>query len=141
LYAVTVSVADSDRPEAFSEVLQELRELEPLFHHPRPGMTSSDLAPMLSSDFWRVGASGVVYTRQHTLEVLDQRFNDGSPLAPWSVSEEVVRRLADQTFLYTYVLDFQGRSTRRATIWTRYGSSWRATYHQATVSSSDQYPQ
>lgn len=107
--------------------------LESLFHHPRPGMSSVDLDPMLTSEYWRVGASGGVYTRQGTLYVLDQRFRDGGPLEPWAISEEAVRQLDDRIYLYTYVLDYHGRSTRRATIWVRDPSTWRATYHQATV--------
>lgn len=133
LYSRTVSAIGLDHTEAFSDVLRELRELEPLFHHPRPGMTGFDLDPLLTPDFWRVGASGTVYTRQFTLKQLDQRFRDGGPLVTWSVSEEAVRRIDEHTFLYTYVLHYHGRSTRRATIWTRADSTWRVTYHQATV--------
>lgn len=122
-----------DANEPLDDVLQELRELEPMFHHPSPGMTGFDLDPLLTTDFWRVGASGAVYARQFTLEQLDQRFRDGGPLMPWSFSDEAVRRIDENTFLYTYVLRYHGRSTRRATIWTRTDMTWRATYHQATV--------
>lgn len=96
-------------------------------------MTGFDLDPLLTPDFWRVGASGTVYARQFTLEQLDQRFRGGGALMPWSVSDEAVRRIDENTFLYTYVLRYHGRSTRRATIWTRADTTWRATYHQATV--------
>lgn len=134
-----MTAANHDPSEDFSDALRELRELEPLFHHPLPGMSASDLDPLLAPDFWRVGASGAAYDRQFTLEQLDQRFRSGGPLLPWCVSDEIVRRIAESTFLYTYVLDFHGRSTRRATIWTRSDSIWRATYHQATEIGNEQF--
>lgn len=120
-------------------VLEELRALEPLFHHPRPGMTGADLDPLLAPDFWRVGASGAVYTRQRTLDVCDERFRGGGPLEPWSTSEEAVRRLDTRTFLFTYVLHYHGRSSRRSTIWVREGDHWRATYMHATVAPDDEH--
>lgn len=125
-------------PDAAAGILQELRELDVLFHHPPAGTSSVDIDPLLTPDYWRVGASGSIYTRQGTLDVLDQRFRDGGPLVPFTLSEEAVRRLTENAYLYSYVLNYHGRSTRRATIWIRDSSTWCATYHQATVIPDDE---
>ena len=43
-----------------TEVLDELRAREPLFHRPEFGTTRSHLEAMTTEDFWEVGASGCV---------------------------------------------------------------------------------
>ena len=116
-----------------TEILAELRAREPLFHHPEPGTTGDDLAPMLSPDFWRVGASGRVYSRQETIDVLTERFAGETVYEPWEVTEEDVRALGNETYLYTYLLHFCGRFTRRATVWRRSPSGWEGMYQHATV--------
>jgi hypothetical protein len=53
-----------------TEVLDELRAREPLFHHPQFGTTRSHLEAMTTEDSWQVGASWRGYGRVHVLDIL-----------------------------------------------------------------------
>ncbi len=86
---------------------------------------------MTDPDFWEIGASGRRYSRDHVLEVLDQRY--GSPYEdPWETSDFQCRQLAIDVYLLTYTLLQDTRVTRRSTIWRRAASGWRIVFHQGT---------
>ena len=53
-----------------TEVLDELRAREPLFHHPQFGTTRSHWEAMTTEDFWQVGASWRGYGRADILDIL-----------------------------------------------------------------------
>lgn len=115
-----------------TEVLRELVAREPLFHRTEFGTTRADLEAMTSPDYWEVGASGRVYDRAFVVDVLLERYAADEP-DPWSTEGFACRPLGPDTFLLTYTLTQGARITRRATVWERTGSSWRALYHQGTV--------
>lgn len=46
------------------DVLNELIEREPIFHHPKFGRTQQDFENMTDANFWEVGASGRRYSRE-----------------------------------------------------------------------------
>jgi hypothetical protein len=115
------------------DALAALQAREPIFHRPEFGTTRADFERMIVEDYWEVGASGRIYTREFVLDVLEKR---------WAVPHEDVwetrdfgcRRLGEDTFLLTYTLVQGGtRVTRRATVWTRVGVEWKIVYHQGTV--------
>jgi hypothetical protein len=118
-----------------SEVLQELQRREPLFHRPEFGTTRAAFAALMSDDFWEVGASGRVYSRQYVLDVLEQRQRDSTwQEGSFETSDFQCRRLARDVFLVTYQLLQQGtRLTRRSTVWQYSNSTWIALYHQGTI--------
>jgi predicted nucleotidyltransferase len=72
----------SDAPaewKAFDEnkILEELKSREPIFHHPEKfGKTKQDIENQMCDEFWEVGASGNVYTKQDVIETLLERYND-----------------------------------------------------------------
>ena len=116
---------------ALLPVLDELRRREPIFHRAEFGGTRADHLAMTAEDFWEVGASGRRYSRDHVLDVLDER--QRNPQAdPWETSEFHCRQLADPVYLLTYTLRQGERVTRRATIWRRDPDGWKIVFHQGT---------
>ncbi len=56
------------------DVLEELRQREPIFHRPEFGTTRADFESMTEPTFWEVGASGRCYSREFALETLEKRY-------------------------------------------------------------------
>jgi hypothetical protein len=59
-------------PEFFTDaadvdILTELIQREPIFHHPEFGRTRQELENMTDATFWEIGASGRRYSRDYTL--------------------------------------------------------------------------
>ncbi|WP_426662997.1 DUF4440 domain-containing protein [Rhodanobacter aciditrophus] len=117
---------------ALLPVLEELRRREPIFHRPEFGVTRADHCAMTAEDFWEVGASGLRYSREYVLDVLDERQRNPQP-DPWETSGFHCRRLADAVYLLTYTLRQGERVTRRATVWRRDPDGWKIVYHQGTL--------
>ena len=63
------------------------------------------------------------------------RYADASyePMAGLEVSDLACRQAGDGTWLVTYRLRQDGRSSRRLTVWRRDDDRWIALYHQGTV--------
>jgi hypothetical protein len=121
-----------------TQILNELRAREPLFHHRNIVSCEEDFLRETTEDFWEVGASGTVYDRATVLDVLKERWGtsdvDEADVNGWTTTDHRVQSIADDTFLFTYVLHGQGRTTRRTTIWQRSPDQlWRAAFHQGTV--------
>ena len=110
------------------EPLDELIKREPIFHRPELG---TDFDSMITEDFWEVGASGRVYTREHVLAVLADRVRN-PPEDHWESSGFRCQELAPDLYLLTYALRQGERRTRRATIWRRTNEGWKIQFHQGT---------
>ena len=122
------------------EILQELRGHEPVFHRPELGTTRDDFEAMTDASFWEVGASGRRYSRDHVLEVLEDRHQVASHLAledTWEAGDFACRELGSDTYLLTYTLLQGQRKTRRATVWRRCAQGWKIMFHQGTVVEDD----
>lgn len=117
-------------------VLEDLVAREPLFHRRELGTDRADFEAMTAPDFWEVGASGARYDREHVWAVLEERYATTGPDAweaeGWETSDFACRALGGDAFLLTYLLHQGPRLTRRATVWERTASGWRAVYHQGT---------
>jgi hypothetical protein len=109
-----------------TEVLDELRQLEPLFH------TGHDAERIIAPTFWEVGASGRRYSRQYVLDVLRERTVDPT-YKDWHTEDFYVAQAGADHYLLTYTLYQPERVTRRLTVWQRYGGQWQAIYHQGTI--------
>ena len=115
-------------------ILNELKQREPIFHHPELGTDREDFLNMTTEDFWEVGASGKRYSRSFVVETLVQRQNDPSYEDVWETKDFHCREIAKDTYLLTYILlQDKIRLTRRSTIWKRVEGEWRIFYHQGTV--------
>lgn len=113
-------------------VLEELLAREPLFHRPECVRSRADFERETAEDFWEVGASGTVYSREDVWAGLAPRYAADEP-DPWEITDAEVRHLDGETYLITYVLWHKERLTRRATIWQRRAGTWTILYHQGTV--------
>jgi hypothetical protein len=122
------------------EVLQDLRGREPIFHRPELGTTRADFEAATAPDFWEVGASGRRYSRDHVLDVLEDRHQVASHLAledTWEATDFACRDLGGDSYLLTYTLLQGQRKTRRATIWRRSAGDWKIVFHQGTLVEDD----
>jgi hypothetical protein len=112
-------------------VLEELRELEPIFHRPQY-LDPRALEQLVAEDFWEIGASGRRYSRPYVLKTLSARAAKGMT-DDWQTSDFHCRALAPDVYLLTYTLSQGERLTRRATLWQRAASGWKILFHQGTV--------
>lgn len=115
-------------------VRSELHALEPIFHHSPPGSDRAEFESFIADDYWEVGASGAVYSREFVLDTVVERHRlPASVDSSLEIQEFVVRHLDGETWLATYELHQGERVTRRSTIW-QLSDRWRAIYHQGTIS-------
>jgi hypothetical protein len=124
-------IASHTSPELLA-VLEELKQREPLFHHPEFGATRRDYENMTDSEFWEVGASGRRYSREFVLDTLDNRTPDPDE-SKWLTRDFQCREIAADNYLITYTLAQGARITRRATLWRRTAAGWKVLYHQGTI--------
>lgn len=112
-----------------------LLALEPISHRLPAGAGREAIDALFEADFFEIGASGKTYDRAHVVNVVEQRYADGTDPDDdaWQIDDFSTTPLADDLALVTYRLRFAGRHTRRSTVWRRHGSRWRAVYHQGTV--------
>lgn len=113
-------------------VLEELREREPIFHRPELGTSADELDRQMAADYWEVGASGRRYSREFVLATLLERFANPQD-DPWETHDFHCRRVGPDTYLLTYTLLQGERTTRRLTVWHRASEGWQILYHQGTL--------
>jgi len=116
-------------------ILEELRLREPIFHTSAFGLTAEEFLHSTAPGYWEVGASGRRYSRELILAGVrkwPEHFVDAS-IAGWRTEDFGLLQLGAETYLVTYILDQNGRLTRRSTIWRRGDDGWRILYHQGTI--------
>ena len=109
-------------------------ELERLEESLWQGETRFDPAYMeeiLAADFYEIGRSGKLHTRQETLDT------PASPIgAEFPLTDFKIRALSGDVVQVTYVnQDESGgrpRRARRCSIWSRTPQGWRLRFHQGT---------
>jgi hypothetical protein len=118
-----------------NKILDELKSREPIFHHPEKfGKTKEDIERQMCDEFWEVGASGNVYTKQDVIETLLERYNNPNYQDIWEAKDFAITKIAPNNYLVTYVLiQEKTRVTRRSTLWRRINGDWKILYHQGTV--------
>jgi hypothetical protein len=116
------SVQDND---GFEQVV----ELELALLHPDLRRDRQWVEELLDEDFREIGASGCVWTRRETVEMLAAEQTDGAI----AVVDMEALQLADGVVLLTYVSDRAGRRARRSAIWRRVDGRWRVLHHQGTL--------
>jgi hypothetical protein len=117
------------------QALAELRAREPIFHRPELGTGRADFEAMTVPDYWEVGASGQVYSRDVCLDVLERRYADPGydAMDGLEVSDFTVRLAGGDVWLATYQLRQGDRLTRRVSVWRCQPDGWLLIYHQGTV--------
>jgi hypothetical protein len=93
---------------------------------------------MTAPDFWEVGASGEIYSRERLWATLERRYADPDYWTGdlWETSDFLCREVALDAYLLTYTLRQGERLTRRLTVWRRSGDTWEIVYHQGTIVST-----
>lgn len=114
-------------------LLDELKELEPIFHRAAFGSSSEDFARQMTPDYWEIGASGRCYSRDFIVRHLDEHPPVDAENAGWKCADFGLRTLGPDTYLLTYTLAQNERLTRRSTIWRMTGEGWQIVFHQGTV--------
>jgi hypothetical protein len=123
-----------DTEPALTEILKDLISLEPIFHRAEHGTTRADFENMTVPDFWEIGASGSIYSRDLVLTELERRYQTQSlEKDDWETSNFHCRRLAQDIYLLTYNLLQGERQTRRSTIWQNTLTGWKIVFHQGTI--------
>jgi hypothetical protein len=112
------AVAEQQLDPQLAVILRELIAHEPIFHRPELGTARADFERMTADDFWEIGASGHIYTRDFVLDLLEERHGtpQGEDLRP---SDFCIRELSSDTYLLHYNLVQGARKTRRTTLWRR----------------------
>ncbi|MEB3311560.1 MAG: hypothetical protein VKJ02_15140 [Snowella sp.] len=122
------------------DILNELKQREPIFHHPEFGTTRQDFERMTDEAFVEVGASGRQYSREYILEDVLKRYENpeyrgihAPPENTWKTKDFHCHTIAPNTYLLTYILIQDKRVTRRVSIWQQCSDDWKILYHQGTL--------
>ena len=123
--------------QAPPEIVDALNEREPIFHNSPPGADRAYLESLIADDYFEVGGSGRIYSRERVIETVVDRYDREEPAVEYEVDEFEVRQIAPHMYLTTYTLSqpdgHETRVTRRSTIWTASSGEWQVVYHQGTV--------
>jgi RimJ/RimL family protein N-acetyltransferase len=135
LICMALQFDDAKNKHDDKKILEELKNREPIFHHPdKFGRTESDILNQICDEFWEVGASGNVYTKEVVLATLLERYNDPNYQDIWEAKDFALTRIAQDNYLLTYTLiQDKTRLTKRSTLWRRENGAWKILYHQGTV--------
>lgn len=116
-------------------ILDTLKAREPIFHHPEIfGKTKKDIENQMCDEFWEVGASGNIYTREDVIDTLVERYQDKNYQDIWETSDFKLTQICKDAYLITYhLIQNDNRYTRRSTIWVNKGGLWKILYHQGTI--------
>ena len=118
---------------SLAEVLEELKAREPIFHRPELGTTRADFERMTAEDFWEIGASGKIYTRDFVLDLLEERH--AQPHEESLVATDfLIHQLTPDLYLLHYnLVQEHTRRTRRTTLWRDTADGWQIVFHQGTI--------
>jgi hypothetical protein len=122
------------------DILNELIQREPIFHHPEFGRTRQDFEHMIDPTFWEIGASGRRYSREEVINAVVKRYENPQcrgihtpPENTWQTQDFHCRSIGHDHYLLTYTLIQPDRVTRRSTLWRQSPNGWQILYHQGTI--------
>lgn len=111
----------------------ELSAREPIFHQPELGTDRKTFESVTVEDFFEIGASGKLYSRNDVIDLLVERYSKPY-VEDWQTSNFYCREIATDTYQLTYdLLQGEDRMTKRSTIWRRTAKGWKIVFHQGTV--------
>jgi uncharacterized damage-inducible protein DinB len=124
---MTTDTTDPGPADAgLADVLQLERELQT----PECRRDRVRVQALLAEDFTEVGASGRVWGRAATLELLGTEAADDTPI---EVRDLAGRIIADGLVLARWDSVRGGRRARRTSLWRREAAGWRLVHHQGTL--------
>ena len=88
----------------------------------------NQLGDILADDFFEIGSSGYMYTREDCL-------TDGVVLSEMTMYNFELHALSNEVVLTTYfIVDAtRNRNTYRSSIWKKVNGRWRLYFHQGTI--------
>ncbi|MFS2175893.1 DUF4440 domain-containing protein [Rhizobium pisi] len=116
----------------YENILEDLRRREPIFHRREFGTSRDDLLRMTDEEFWEIGASGKIYTREFVIANSLERYEQPEP-HDWPCEDFSISELAENLYQINYILKEPDRTTRRTTLWRKSGGGWKIVFHQGTV--------
>jgi hypothetical protein len=114
-------------------MLDHFRELEERLLRQDIRHSPNEAGALLAADFFEFGRSGIVWSRQQTIEGLAQE-----PPMERSMRDFSARRLSEDIVLVTYQsarrdpISHAEWHTLRSSIWKRTDGLWQMTFHQGT---------
>jgi hypothetical protein len=113
-------------------IQQELASREPLFHNPSHGTSRETLESMVEGEFWEIGASGQRYSREYVIDTL-AALASAPHNKRWDTEDFYCQEIAPDTYLLTFTLHQEWRTSHRATIWRLTHNGWKIVFHQGTA--------
>jgi len=105
----------------------ELRRLERALAERRGDAVEGRLSELLADQFFEFGASGRIWDRAATAELVE-----GEPAVDVELLAPAFHWLTADVVLLTYRIA-GSRPTLRSSIWVRAGEQWRIVFHQGTL--------
>jgi hypothetical protein len=136
--------------EIDADILSQLISLEPIFHR-FEGLsgrtpTRADIDSMMAPEFFEIGASGRLYSRDFIIRAVEARFSTPEPQPDhFRISEFHLLRVSADTWLLSYMLRQEiadtPRISRRTTLWKKTAEGWKILFHQGTLAEADALPE
>lgn len=90
------------------------------------------LMATIADSFVEFGASGKVYNKQQTIEILEKR--DAAQVNNnWSAYDFVCHKITGEQYLLMYTLRRPDNITKRVSVWEKSNNQWRILFHQGTT--------
>ena len=95
------------------------------------------LSSLIADDFFEIGSSGKIYTKQEVIEVLKNE-----PAFEGTISDFRTVPLTKEIVLVTYRMEeikktpSPSRTSARSSIWKKVSGEWKIIFHQGTVSTN-----
>lgn len=92
--------------------------------------TPHEMEQLLADDFYEIGTSGKIYTKQHALDALtDEMLTTELP----EVLNFRIHELSDTLIQAIYdTVEFSGRRSHRSSLWRKSDDTWQLFFHQGT---------
>jgi hypothetical protein len=128
--------------EIDADILSQLISLEPIFHRFEDlsgrSPTRAEIDSIMAPEFFEIGASGRLYSRDFIIQTLEERFSTSeSQPDRFQTSEFHLLRVSADTWLLSYVLRQEianaPRISRRTTLWKKTAEGWKILFHQGTL--------
>ncbi len=116
----------------FLSIPDTLQQLETILLNPRTIPDFKIVENMIAEDFIEFGASGKIYTKSQTVEILKDRTAIELP-ASFDISDFNCIKLNEEVYHITYTLFYGGILTRRSSLWKKFRDNWRLIFHQGTL--------
>lgn len=115
-------------------LLDELRKLETALHQADVRADRARLGALLDDQFWEIGRSGKVWTRQATLAEFGGNTQSYTIWSQDFAVELLAPALALLTYRSAHITEAGKleRHTHRASLWAKTDGCWRMRFHQGT---------